>query len=225
MRAQLYYYPGNASLAPHILLEEVCADFELELVDRSRDLQKSAEYLRLNPNGRIPTFVSGELVMFEAAAICLHIADQFPEVGLAPPLGSNERAQFYKWLFFLSNTVQPAYMAFRYAEQHAAPQTGAVPRHLEACPSAVEGVRAAAAERAARAFEVIEQTWGAGSFMLGESYSACDVYLYMLAWWARKLPRPPGRLPRLRACVEAVARRPATLRACASEGIDVRFDV
>jgi glutathione S-transferase len=221
MTYQLYYYPGNANLAPHILLEETGCDFELVLVDRTRQAQKSAEYLRVNPSGRIPALVRGELVLFETAAICLHIADHHPAARLAPALGSDERSHCYKWLAFLSNTVQPAYMTFRYPEQHAtSPEPGAPPPS----PRAVDDVRAAAAERAARAFEVIEQSFGEGIYLLGAEYSLCDAYLYMLAWWARTLPRPPIHLPRLRACIDAVAQRPATQRACATEGIEVRFE-
>jgi glutathione S-transferase len=159
-------------------------------------------------------------VLFETAAICLHIADQHLSARLAPALGSPERAHFYKWLFFLSNTVQPAYMAFRYPEQHLALETGS-PGERDAA-SLTDAVRTAAAQRAARAFEVIEQAWSdAGPFLLGEQYTACDAYLYMLAWWSRKLPQPPVRLPRIGACVAAVAARAATRRACASESVDV----
>ena len=212
VRSRLYYYPGNANLAPHILLREAGVDVELALVDRRADAQKSAEYLRLNPNGRIPTFVEGELVLFEAAAICLHIADRNPAARLIPELGSSQRSEFYKWLVFLTNTVQPAYMVFRYPEQHTDD------------PAGIDGVRRRAAERARRAFLVLEQSLGQGPFVLGDAYSACDAYLFMLAWWAEKLPEPPARLPRLRECVHAVLERPATRAACAAEGITVRFD-
>ncbi|MCP3986574.1 MAG: hypothetical protein GY723_19495 [bacterium] len=104
---RLFDFPNNASLAPHILPEETGADFELVLVDRSARGQKDPDYLRLNPNGRIPTLVDGDLVLFEAAAICMHIADRHPEAMLIPPLRSDERSHFYKWLVFLTNTVQP----------------------------------------------------------------------------------------------------------------------
>jgi glutathione S-transferase len=217
MKPQLYYYPGNANLAAHILLEEAGCEYDLVLVDRAQREQKSADYLRLNPNGTIPTFVAGALVLFETAAICLHIADQHSAARLAPALGSPARAQLYKWLFYLSSTVQPAYMAFRYPEQHVALPAGAALNSEDAAAA----VRAAAGERTARGFDVIEQAWGAGPFMLGSEYSVCDAYLYMLAWWARKLPKPPARLPRIRACVAAVAARAATRRACQSEGIEI----
>ena len=71
----LYYYPGNASLLPHMALREIGATFELRLVDRTQDAQKSPDYLRLNPNGRIPVLIDGDLVLFETAAIVLHLVD------------------------------------------------------------------------------------------------------------------------------------------------------
>ena len=70
---QLHYYPGNASLAPHLLLVETQADYELKLVDRNANAQKSEEYLKLNPAGRIPTLVHDGLVLFESPAICIYI--------------------------------------------------------------------------------------------------------------------------------------------------------
>jgi len=212
MKYQLYYYPGNANLAPHILLEEAGCEVELVLVDRAVRAQKSAEYLQLNPNGRIPTLVCGDLVVFEAAAICVHVAEQNPEARLLPPLGALQRAHFFQWLTFLTNTVQPAYMAFRYPEQYTSDSAG----H--------GGVRSRAAEQLAQGFAVIEAELRAGPFLLGR-YSACDAYLFMLTWWAaRRLPESPLRLPRLKALVEAVRERPATLRACRAEGIELSFE-
>lgn len=211
MKHRLYYYPANASLAPHILLQEVGCDFELALVDRKQERQKSAEYLRLNPNGRIPVLVSGELVLFESAAICLYIADLYPEARLAPPPRTAARAHFYKWLMFLTNTVQPAYMAFRY------------PEHYTTEASQHEGVRQAAVAQGTRAFRVLEDALSQGPFLLGADYSACDAYLYMLVWWAQRLAEPPSQLPNVRRCVQHVAARPATRRACEVEGIELRF--
>src|SRR5262249_2108595 len=114
---ELHYYPGNASLTPHMLLEELGVPFELRLVDREKDAQHSPEYLRLNPNGTIPVLVDGALVLYETAAICLHLVDTHPAAGLAPPLGTPERAHFYKWLAWLGNTLQPTLMVWHYAER------------------------------------------------------------------------------------------------------------
>ena len=75
---QLHYHPGNASFAPHVLLHEIGAPFELKLVQRMQGEHKQPEYLKLNPNGQIPVVVDGELVLYEAAAICMHLADTHP---------------------------------------------------------------------------------------------------------------------------------------------------
>ena len=72
---QLHYYPANANAAPHMLLEELGAKYELVIVERGTNAQKSASYLKINPNGRIPTLVDNGLVISEAAAIVLHLVD------------------------------------------------------------------------------------------------------------------------------------------------------
>ena len=88
---QLHYYPGNASMAPHLLLEELGVAYELKLVDRTQQAHKSAEYLLLNPNGLIPVLVDGDLVLYETAAICLHLLDTNPNAvpgaGARPAFG------------------------------------------------------------------------------------------------------------------------------------------
>ncbi len=103
---RLYYSPGLASMAPHLTLCELNAPFELVRIDRSKGEHRTPEYLALNPNGRIPTLVDGELVLFEAAAICMHLADRHPDGKLLPKLGTASRAEAYKWLAFLTNSLQ-----------------------------------------------------------------------------------------------------------------------
>ena len=124
MTLRLYYYPGNASLTPHVLLEEIGVPHELALVDRKTNAQKSAEYLALNPSGRIPVLVDGDLVVFETAAIALHLIDT-RGAALAPAMGTPERARFYQWLMYLTNTVQAEAHPFFYPDQHATDGDGA----------------------------------------------------------------------------------------------------
>ena len=123
----LHHHPGNASLTPHMLLEELGVPYELKLVDRAQGVHKSADYLKLNPNGLIPVLVEtraagqygGDLVLYETAAICLHLLDTHPNAGLAPAVGTPERAQFYKWLVWLTNTLQAALIVYFYPERWA----------------------------------------------------------------------------------------------------------
>ena len=81
---QLHYFPSNASMTPHMVLEELGVPYELVLVDRTNNAHHSPEYLKLNPNGKIPVLVDGELVLYETAAITLHLADTHAGAGLAP---------------------------------------------------------------------------------------------------------------------------------------------
>ena len=113
----LHYYPGNASLAPHILLQEIGAPFELVLVDRTQHAHQSPAYLALNPNGLIPVLRDGPLVLYECVAIGLHLCDTHPAAGLAPAMGTPARAQFYKWLVWMTNTLQATLIHYFYPER------------------------------------------------------------------------------------------------------------
>jgi glutathione S-transferase len=71
----LYSFPGNASLMPHMMLREICAPFELRLVDRDNNQQKSRENLALNPSGLIPVLVANGIPIFETAAVSMFLCD------------------------------------------------------------------------------------------------------------------------------------------------------
>src|SRR5713101_1046953 len=204
----LYYYPDNASMAPHMVLEEIGAPFELRLVDRTRNAHKDADYLRLNPNGLIPAFVDGDLVLFEAAAICLHLADRHPEARLAPPLGTAQRAQFYKWLIHLTNTVQAELLTYFY------------PQRLTDSAAGAAIVKAHAEARVGGMFDRIDAALAAGGpYLLGADFSAADLYLLMLAGWRRGMANPASNRPTLRRLLDRLVERPAVKRVFATEGI------
>jgi glutathione S-transferase len=191
----LHYFPGNASLAPHCVLAEIGAPFELALVDRSVDAQNSPEYLRLNPNGRIPTLVDGDLVLWETAAIVLHLVDRFPEARLAPAPGTRERALFYRMIAYLSATVQPEMGTYFYPERYT----------LD--PAQAPGAKEVAERHLREMFDLLDAQLGAGPYVLGESYSAADPYLLMLVRWTRNMKRPARDLPNLARHAERVLAR------------------
>jgi glutathione S-transferase len=208
-KLQLHYFPSNASMAPHMLLEELGVPFELELVDRTRDAQKSPEYLKLNPNGQIPVLVDGDLVLYEAAAICLHLADTHPHAGLAPALGSAERAHFYKWLMWLTNTLQATLMAWHYPGRRAdtADAVAQVKARAEASIGEMLGQLDAELARHGR------------PWLLGERFTALDPYALMLGRWTRAFARPARSLPHLGPYLQRVLARPAVQRAFEREGL------
>ena len=76
-----------------------------------------AAYLALNPWGQVPTLEDGDLVLTEAAAIMMHIADRFPAAGLSAPVGSRARSQISQWLAYLSTAFQTAYMRWFYPDR------------------------------------------------------------------------------------------------------------
>lgn len=203
---KLFYYPGNASMAPHFVLEEIGAPFALRLVDRKVGGQKNPQYMKRNPMGRIPTLVDGDLVLFESAAICLHLADRHPDAGLVPAVGSDERAQLYKWLMFLTNTIQPDLMTFFYPEQYTTD------------PGGTAAVKAAAEVRLSVAHGVINEALERGGpYLLGESISVADFFLLMLVEWGRALKQPPTNLAAIRRCNDLLMARPAVQRAFQKE--------
>src|SRR6202022_5188269 len=171
---QLHYFPPNANAAPRVLLEELGVKYDLVLVDRAKNAQKSREYLKINPNGRIPALVDGNLVVSEAAAIVLHLVDQHADAGLAPKGGTPERATFYQWLTFLTNSLQEELMTWQYPERLAGNDA-----------AATEVVKRGAEARASDFLDVVEEHLKTnGPLFLGNKLSAVDFYLVMLSRWA-----------------------------------------
>jgi glutathione S-transferase len=157
--------------------------------------------------------VDGDLVLFEAAAICLHLADRHPEAELAPPLGSVERAECYKWLMYLTNTLQPELMTYNY------------PERLSDDALAATQVKAHAEERIGGMLDIVEAAFAArgGPYLLGERYSIVDPYLLMLSRWTRNLANPARNRLHIGRYLENMVRRPAVQRAFAGEGLAAPF--
>lgn len=208
---KLHYFPGNASFAPHAVLNEIGIEAELILVDRANNGQKDPEYMKINPAGRIPTFVDDDLVLFESAAICMHLCDQRPEAGLAPALGTDARAHFYKWMMFLTNSPQPDFLIYHYTAQYTADE------------ATVPAVKKAAEERLNKWFDIVENSLGDGPYLLGETFSAADIYLTMLCRWGRFMDPKPATRPKIAKLTELVLARPAVQKTIAVEGIEGAF--
>ena len=213
---QLHHYPSTASMAPHILLEELGEPFELVLVDRMRDQQKSPDFLRLNPNGLIPVLIDGDLVLYETAAICLHLCDTHPASGLVPALGTPERAHFYKWLMWLTNTLQATLIVYFYPDRwvNAGNAAGAAE------------VRHHAEIRINNLLKQLdnELTRHGGPWFMGEAYTALDPYVFTLCRWTRNFAGAPARSKRqLGPYLQRMLDRPAVQRVLANEGLSPPF--
>ncbi len=210
---ELYYYPGNASLAPHILLEELGVPFELRLVDRTNAAHKSPEYLKLNPNGQIPVLVDGDLVLYETVAICLHLTDTHPEAKLAPPLATSDRAHFYKWFVWCTNTLQAMLMHYFYGARMVD----------EGDAAAAAQVKAHAEARIGGMIDQLDAQLASHGkeWLLGASYAAVDPFAMLLGRWTRGFGRPARTLPHLGPYLQRMLARPAVQRAFATEKLQV----
>ena len=208
----LHYYPSNANLAPHILLEEIGAPYRLELVDRDKGAHKSPEYLALNPAGLIPVLIDGELVLPETAAICMHLADKHPQSGLAPALATPLRGHYYRWFAYLTNTLQAEILIHAFPERLADDDAGAqvVKRHAE--------------QRIAGMLDLVERHLAErGPWMLGQEYSAVDPFLFVLCRWTRNMASPARARPSIKRLLDTMMQRPAVQRAHAQEELTPPF--
>ncbi|MEQ1595957.1 MAG: glutathione S-transferase family protein [Casimicrobium sp.] len=217
---QLHYFPSNASFTPHILLEEMGVPFELKLVDRASNAHKSAEYLKLNPNGLIPVLVDGDLVLYETAAICLHLVDSHPEKGLAPAVGTPARAAFYKWLMWMTNTLQPSLIMYFYTDRYTtSTDTAEIAR-----------IKTKTQERIGAMLKQLDGQLAAsgGPWMLGSTFCVLDIYAFMLGRWTRVFDGAPpatqpardaAAWPNLGPFMQRMLERPAVQRVIAKEGL------
>ena len=193
------------------MLEEIGAPFELALVDRKNDAHKKAEYLALNPNGAIPVLVDGDVVLYEAAAMCLYLADKHPDAALVPALRTADRAYCYKWLFWCTNTLQAMLMHYFYPERMVDDGDAAARRQVEQHAQA----------RIGPMLDQLDAQLAAhgGHWMLASGYSVVDAFALMLCRWTRGFARPARSLPHLGPYLDRMLARPAVARTFASEQI------
>lgn len=204
---KLFYSPGSAAMAPHALLEELGQPFELVKVDTKSKEHRQPAYLKLNPNGRVPTLVDGDQVIYETVAIMLHLADKHPGSGLAPAVGTAERALYYQWLVYMTNTVQEAYIEYYHPDYYAKTEAGQAE------------VKAVSEERLQPMFQILDKALEKGPFLLGSKFSAADIFMMMMARWSRNMKKPAATYPNIKRCVDAVMARPATQRMMTAQGL------
>jgi glutathione S-transferase len=202
---KLHYHPGSCALASHIALEEAGADYELVKVDFSTQQQRSAEYLVINPKGRVPALVTERGVLNETPAILFFIAQSYPLARLAPLDEPWHLAQLQSFNAYLCSTVHVAHAhrmrGYRWADD----------------PAAIEEMSRKAPEVVFACFELIERSMFEGPWVFGDAYSIADAYLFTMARWWDIDEVDARRLPRLAEHRLRVRERPAVERALAAE--------
>ncbi|MEM7206983.1 MAG: glutathione S-transferase N-terminal domain-containing protein [Pseudomonadota bacterium] len=198
---KLYWTPDAGSLAPQIILEEAGAEYEICEIDLDAEEENSEEFLKVNPRGQIPalTLPDGTTIT-ESAAIVLHVAENYPESNLLPPLGSSERATVYRWLMFAATNYYEGILRYFY------------PYYFTTEEAHQDSVKSSAVAYTNKARELIEDAIGDGPYLLGETYSVVDPYILMLSGWIEEEGSLFPEKPKLKHLCETVKQRPAVQR-------------
>ena len=196
MAESLTFYTNPQSRARIVrwMLEEVGEPYETVVLGYGTSM-KSADFLAVNPMGKVPTIKHGDTVVTEAAAICAYLADVFPQAGLAPPHGSKLRGPYYRWMFFAAGPVEQA--ATGKALGLLAPEDKA----------AMAGYGTYDATVAA-----LETALEPGPYICGDQFTAADVYVGAHIGWGMMFGTLPKR-PAFEDYFARISQRPAALRA------------
>ena len=198
----LYWRAGTASMAPHAALAEIGVDYRLVEIGRD-EAQEDVEYRALNPLGVVPTLLDEDagLTLTESAAILLYLGDRFPESQLAPA----ERADYYRWLVFLTNTVQTAMLRFFYPERYGSD----------------DGVTTAAERDANEAFDILDGALANRTWLAAEHRTGADLFLFMVTRWGRRLEPPAWERPNLRRHFLTTLELPGVRRMVDEQGLEI----
>jgi len=155
----LYTNPMSRGRIARWMLEEIGQPYKVEVLDYATTM-KAPAYLAINPMGKVPALRHGGAVVTETAAICAYLADAFPQARLAPPPGDRLRAPYYRWLFFAAGPLEAA--ASNKALGFVVPP---------------ERERMIGYGNTAHAMKVLEDAVSRGNYLVGDSFTAADLYL------------------------------------------------
>lgn len=204
---KLYYTASTCSLATHIVLEEVGADYSTVRIDFTTAQQTSPEYLKINPKGRVPALVTDEGILTETPAMLVYVAQRFPQARLAPMEDPFFFAEIQSFNSYLCSSVHVA---------HAHRMRGH--RWVDADDkAAIAAMQRKVPESVGAGFELIEREMLKGPWVMGDQYTVCDPYLFTLAQWLEKDGVDLARIPRVIDHRRRMSERPAVKKAVAEE--------
>lgn len=197
---KLYHAPRTRSIRPRWLLEEMGVPYELVRLDLGQKEHKRPEYLAIHPHGTVPALVDGNLALMESSAICLYLADKYPEKGLAPAAGTQERGLYYQWMVYAVATLEPPLIQ--------------IFQHTVVLPEAERSPKALAEgqEKFRDVARVLSEALQGKQFLLGSQFTAADVMIGSTLVWASLLGLLADQ-PTLQAYVQRLQERPACQKA------------
>lgn len=203
----LYYTPDTCALATHAALEEAGAEYALKRIDFAKGQQRSPDYLKVNPKGRVPALVTSAGALTETPAMLVYVAQLFPAAKLAPVDDPFAFAQVQAFNSYLCSTLHVAHAhrmrGYRWVDADDAAAIAAMQRKV---PQSVgEG------------WAMVETHLFKGPWAMGDAFTICDPYLFTLAQWMEADGVDPKRFPRVAEHRARMAERPAMKRALAAE--------
>ena len=172
----LYTNPQSRGRIIRWMLEELNVPYDVKVLQYGPQM-KAADFLALNPMGKVPVITHGDVVVTEAAAICAYLADQFADKQLAPALDSPQRAAYYRWLFFAAGPLEMATSAKAFGWRIDADNAASVGAGLYA-----------------DTLNALETALTKGPYICGEQFTAADVYVGSHIEWGMMFetlePRP-----------------------------------
>ncbi len=204
MKKMILYTAKNAcSLASHIALEQVGADYEVRVLDFSTNQQRSLDYLGINPKGRVPALITEQGIITETPAILAFICQTWPAANLAPVQEPFAFAKVQEFISYLCSTVHVAhahlYRGSRWADD----------------PAAIEAMKKKVPQTVGECFALIEQELLKGPWVFGESYTVCDMYLYTVCQWLEADGVDIQRFPKVAALRQRMSADPVVSRVLA----------
>ena len=197
---KLYYSPGSCALASHIALEEAGADYEAVRIDFGSDEQKKPDFLAINPKGRVPALVSDKGILTETPAILIFISQTYPASSLAPVNDPWALAQAQAFNSYLCATVHVAHAHGGRGHRWADKETS------------FEDMRQKVQQTVGDCYTLIENDFLKGPWVLGDTYSICDMYLYTVSRWLARDRVEISKFPKVKAQFAAIEKRPAVAR-------------
>jgi glutathione S-transferase len=194
----LYHAAPSRSSIVHWMLEEVGEPYDIHLLSMKRGENRESAYLAVNPMGKVPALRHGDAVITEVAAICLYLADAFPQAGLTVPIGDPRRGPFLKWLFFGPGALEPAIMDRTFKRAEEAPRAALPYGDFETT------------------MDVVAKAVEPGPWLLGGQFTAADVVIGANLRWATHFKLIPER-PEVQAYIARIGERPAAKRADAKD--------
>lgn len=202
---KLFYAPGTCAFASHIALREAAAEFELSRIDFTTAEQRTPAYKKVNPKGRVPALATDRGVITETPAILTYVAQTHPKAQLAPLNDPFAFARLQAFTSYLCSTVHPAHAHSRRGERWADD------------PAAIAEMKRKAPEVVAACFQLIEDEFLEGPWVMGAAYSVADPYLYTITTWLPGHAIDVARFPKVSEHKRRMAERPAVVAALAAE--------